>query len=263
MHVPVELPVGQWLATGRVAKVSGTHDRFVGEVDVRAWFFEPKYPAPGSLDTGGNDKFIREVTSAGSEPGASILGANSAMITWTPTQTVSVVFGPDTVPCSAAPRAQQGTEVDTYAFSGVPRIEGARVTDSVREHASLTGCGNSRGSWTIKWTAQSILVALPVRLRNVVPNADHASSTSDFRAAAGRVCVATNHGLAQISQATLADIDALHGAKAPDAAAAHAASDLAVLAAKIPEVAIANFERPPQPPTGPLDTLGCATSTPR
>jgi hypothetical protein len=251
----VELPAGQWIATGRVAAVSGTRDRYVGQMDVRAWFFDPKYRNPGSLDTQGNDNFVREVTSAGSAPGPVILGANSATIRWTPTRAVSVVFGPDTVPCEPKAGARQGTEVDTYVFATVPQIHGSAVTDSVRETASLSGCGSTVGTWTIDWKARSVLVALPVALRTVAPNPDNAASTGDFRSAAAQVCAATKKRVAQIAKATGADIDVLRDAKPPSAAAEHAASDLAALFAKLPQVAIANFRNPPQPPAGPLDTL--------
>jgi hypothetical protein len=130
-----------------------------------------------------------------------------------------------------------------------------QTSTPIREDASLSGCGSTVGTWTIEWKARSVLVALPVALRNVAPNPDHAASTGEFRAAAKRVCAATRVRVAQISKATGADIDVLRGAKPPNLAAEHAASDLAALAAKLPKVAIANFTNPPQPPAGPLDTL--------
>jgi hypothetical protein len=202
-------------------------------------------------------EFTREVTSAGQDPGESILGANQARIAWRPAPSLSVLFAADEVACGQTASARQGQEYDTYVFAQTPRLTADKhnAAISVLERATLKGCGPRPVRWTISWNAVSVLPQIPRDLEGFAASPTHAPTDTAFRRAASSVCATVNADLAPLAKQARAADSALARATPPDSAGAHAASQLATLAAQIPRVALRDFTDPAQPPAGSLDTL--------
>jgi hypothetical protein len=229
----VSLPLGQWLATGRVDATQGRSAANVGQQLVRAWFFEKQCNRHVSC----HGEFIRQLSGGGADEAEIMSGPRVAFAT----------FSPTTIPC-ASPAGAEGSEQDSYTFRQSPG-DGRLV---VNEQAALTGCGNSRASWFVGWNATAVpLAAAPA----LTANPRHAATAAAFHAAATVVCGRVNAQLDPIGVGLASDGAAINGARPPDLAAARAAAALAGVYPRLVPIIMHDYADVLQPPSGAMDAV--------